>query len=178
MPADMMAWANAIVSKVATLHTPPNSDEFWKYEENARAKLERSKGNSNRNQGLQPPVPQYVYTTYHPNQMMGLQTPRTQRQQQVEPSPVRKYSPKEYNGDGLYDYLQWHTDKWEDEEYLGLYGKLSGEMLGIDIFKSASSNREEGLELIKELKQEHGVKSGMAKRLVDYFSEWNKTLVA
>jgi len=176
MADQMVRWADAIVSGAATIHSPPETEEWWDLERKHKPGAERgtkAKGSDEAGGG-----PNYIFQNFNPmKEFFGAQTPRPQPHQGVsKPSPVRRFNPEEYNYDGLYQYLQWMRDTYEEDEYVELYATLSGEKLGIDIFKSATAHKDTAKELVRELKEDLKIKTGIARRLVERFVDWHGTL--
>ena len=63
-------------------------------------------------------------------------------------------------------------------EYLDAYPILNDEKLGIDIFKRAAVSEDRAEKLIKQLKNDHQIKAGIAQRLVDTFQAWQKSIAS
>jgi len=178
MADQIVRWADAIVSGAATIHSPPDTEEWWdlekRYQKTGAERGTKAKGGSDEAGG----GPNYIFQNFNPlKEFFGAQTPRPQpRQEPSKPSPVRRFSPEQYNYDGLYVYLLWMRDMYEEEYYLELYPTLSEEKLGIDIFKSATANKDTAKELVRELKEDLKIKAGIARRLVEKFVDWHSTL--
>jgi hypothetical protein len=176
---ELLQWAKGIDKGEATMNNPPNWELFnalrKKYHKNQRQKGRRKLTDDT------PPMNFAVYLdtqqiTQRPSRYP--QTPQRIRSRSLdlEPSPVRGFSPREYNTEGLLAYLEWVAAETHDAEYLDLYQSLFREKIGIDLFKRASGSQAEEDKMYARLKKDCLIPSGMAVRLLQLFRGWQTSL--
>jgi len=172
--AHVMAWASAMTAGTTTIFAPPNEPMFWNLKEahlKGRNK-QRRKSDPFESSTREPVV---IQLQDHTGRRYP-ETPMRPRAKSFDISPVRGFNPRQYNSDGLLAYLQWLDNTYPDDGYLEIFPILSHEMLGIDIFKTATARDGSAKELVTELKKDLGIKVGMARRLVEKFREWQRSL--
>src|SRR5579859_6908522 len=150
-----------------SLFAPPNEPMFWNLKEahlKGRNK-QRRKSDPFESSTREPVVIQLQDHTGH----RYPETPMRPRAKSFDISPVRGFNPRQYNSGGLLAYLQWLDNTYPDDGYLEIFPILSHEMLGIDIFKTATARDGSAKELVTELKKDLGIKVGIAPRLVEKF---------
>ena len=119
-------WTQAVVAGVATVHVPPDTDDFNSLKETHKLQAGRHKKKSESPSpvAVAPPpavatVPQYIYM---PAPMKYPQTPRRSAPSIDDVSPVRLFQPQEYNNEALHTYLKYLTDKYKDDDFLAAFG--------------------------------------------------------
>ena len=173
--AQVSEWANAIREKVATKFSPPESETFWKLKTDAKGSKGVQRGTRNSDE---PPSYSRSPVVIQLNDRHYQQTPRRTRALSFNVSPVRGFTPAQYNSDGLLAYLEYLRVVLQDDSFRDMYAILSQHRMGIDIFKSSTVTAEGTKGLKDELKQDCGIAIGMARRLVENFQSWHKTLGA
>jgi hypothetical protein len=173
---DIADWADAIIANAATLHAPPDREEWWALEAKYRPAERRANAKGTGQSGGV--APNYIFAGgFDSSQLFGAQVSRAEPERGISnPSPIRHFPPEEYNLTGLHAYLSWMKNEFVEDEYLELYQRLSQEKIGIDIFKSVSGSKDARNELVQELKHDLKIKAGMARRLVDKFLDWHSSL--
>jgi hypothetical protein len=171
--ADLLEWASAIKDNVATKFAPPVTATFWN-----KKKASSNSGLRHRRKSDEPPsyVPSPVVIQL--NDRHYPQTPRRPRATSFTVSPVRGFPPEHYNSDGLLAYLEYLARSLRDDAFLDLYPILNNFRMGIDLFKSSTVTIDGAKQLLTELKEDCGITIGMARRLVENFQAWHKTLPA
>lgn len=81
-----------------------------------------------------------------------------------------------YNSEGLLAYLDYLRVSLRDDSFLDVYPILNKFRMGIDLFKSSTVTADGAKQLVVELKEDCGIAIGMARRLVENFQTWHKTL--
>jgi hypothetical protein len=175
-----MEWAEAMHDGITTKFLAPDKETFW----NRKAKaLKSKKGKSEETTSYPPQQPVHI----HLNERAYPQTPRPAPVSAFTISPVRGFAPEQYNNDGLLTYLQYLADKLRDpsimdvypilsREELGIHPILNQANLGIDLFKSSTTTTDGVKELVKDLKNDCHLTSGMARRLAENFQAWYRSL--
>jgi hypothetical protein len=168
-------WANAIKEKVATKFEPPESETFWRIKAAAKGSkgVHRARRNSD-----EPPSYSRSPVVIQLNDRHYPQTPRRTRALSFNVSPVRGFTPDQYNSDGLLAYLDYLRVFLKDDSFLDMYPILNKHRMGIDIFKSSTVTMEGMKGLKDELKDDCGITIGMARRLVENFQSWHNMLRA
>ena len=97
------------------------------------------------------------------------ETPVTRRKQgKVGHSPVFGVDPSDYKDKGLREFLAWCGDRYKESELIEVevYGKLTEQDVGLDIFKDDG-----GIDA-DTLKKECNLTFGTAKRLIASYNAW------
>ena len=172
------AWVTAWLNEAATKFTPPESPEFIKLAEEHRSGSRRRARPSSVEiaQTVQGTTVQVFYdqtqkstSSFSPNRTRS-------RSLEYSPSPIKGFQPKDYTRAGLQAFLTWCRDYYDDTEYLDAFTSMQNQSMGIDLFKCAINNTKKTDNLIKVLKVDCGIKSGMALRLVDDFKTWYESI--
>ena len=177
---DIMEWADAMHAAVTTKFLAPDTETFW----NRKAKnLKSKRGKSEETTSYPPHQPVHI----HLNERAHPQTPRPAPVSAFTISPVRGFASEQYNNNGLLTYVQYLADTLRDlsimdvypilnREQLGIHPILNQANLGIDLFKSSTATADGAKELVKDLKNDCHLTSGMARRLVENFQAWYRSL--
>jgi hypothetical protein len=181
-PDDLWNWAGAIVSGLATVHVPPDTEAFHKLKQSHHKYPSRKGGQNNPDDG-NPPMNFQVFLDSNSIAQRSSRYPQTpqrtrSRSLDLAPSPIRQFSPREYNKEGLRAYLDWLTEESGDDDYKDLYALLSEQKIGIDIIQQAAAKSIERERLLKELKSDFLIVAGVANRLVMNFNKWHTTLAS
>lgn len=176
----LLQWAKGIDRGEATISAPPNSELFNELRKNYH-KNQRKTGRRRLNDDDSLPMNFAVYLDTQQitqRSSRNLQTPQRTRSRSLDlqPSPVRGFSPREYNTQGLLAYLDWLAAETHDADYLDLYESLFREKIGIDLFKRASGSQAEEDKMYARLRKDCLVPSGMAVRLLQQFRTWQSSL--
>lgn len=171
---DLLEWAAAMRDGVATKFNPPVSATFWTKINEANS----GNGRRPRRKSDEPPSYSRSPVVIQLNDRHYPQTPRRTRALSFTVSPVRGFTPDQYNSDGLLAYLEYLRAVLKDDSFLDVYPILNKHGMGIDIFKSSTVTFEGMKGLKDELKADCGITVGMARRLVENFQAWHKTLPA
>lgn len=172
----VMVWATAIFNGAATKFYPPESPEFWVLKEKYKPSRRPHPRCRLAEKSTHPLHNFVVQLNDRHVSKCPPETPQRTRGQFFDSCRVREFTPQQYNSDGLLAYLQFLRDKYNDDVYLDVYGILSEQRVGIDIFKSATVCDASAKDLLKELKEDLGLKVGVARRLVEKFQAWHNTL--
>ena len=177
---DLFDWAKAISSGVATIHVPPDTEAFHKLKQ-SHHKYPSQKGRQNNPDNS--PVNFQVFLDQNSIAQRTSRAPQTpqhtrSRSLDLAPSPIRQFSPREYNKEGLRAYLEWLSEESGDDDYKDLYLLLSEQKIGIDIIQQAAAKSNERERLLKELKSDFLIVAGVANRLVMNFNKWHTTLAS
>jgi hypothetical protein len=173
--AQVSEWVNAIKEKVATKFSPPESETFWSLKSEATG----SKGVRRGRRTSEPPSYPRSPVVIQLDDRHYRHTPwQTRAVSEFNVSPVRGFTPDQYNTDGVLAYLEYLRVVFMDDSFRDMYPILNQHRMGIDIFKSSMVTVGGMRELKDELKQDCGIAIGMARRLVENFQSWHKTLGA
>jgi len=162
--AQVSEWANAIKEKVATKFSPPESETFWRLKTEAKGSRGVQRGRRNLDE---PPSYSRSPVVIQLNDRHYTETPRLTCALSFNVSPVRGFTPDQYNTDGLLAYLECLRVVFKDDLFRDIYPILNQHRMGIDIFKSSTVTVESMRGLKDELKQDCGIAIGMARRLVE-----------
>ena len=173
-------WAGDIVRGIATIHSPPDTEAFHKLKQ-SHPKYPSQKGRQNNPDHGNSPMQFQVFLDSNSIAQRSSRTPQTpqrtrSRSLDLVPSPIRLFSPREYNKEGLRAYLEWLSKESGDDDYKNLYALLSEQKIGIDIIQQAAATSIERERLLKELKNDFLIVAGVAHRLVMNFNKWHTTL--
>lgn len=178
---EALEWAQSIDRGDATMETPPTNSERFNAMKKAHHRNQRQNGRG-RLDDNPPPMNFSVYLdTQQIKQRSSDRYPRTPQRIRARsldfgPSPVRGFSPREYNTEGLLAYLNWVDKVTFSVEYVDLYQSLFKERIGIDLFKRASGSETEEEKLYVRLKKDCLMPTGMALRLLQLFRDWQTSL--
>ena len=171
---DLLEWAAAMRDGIATKFNPPATATFWTKKE----ALKFGNGRRLRRKSDEPPSYSRSPVVIQLNDRHYSQTPKRTRVLSFTVSPVRGFTPDQYNSDGLLAYMQYLRAFLKDDSFLDMYTILNKHGVGIDIFKSSTVTMEGMKGLKDELKTDCRITVGMARRLVENFQTWHKTLPA
>jgi len=134
-----------------------------------KAKSSRFVGTNETSTNITPPV-NVVYNFPGPSERLACpNTPVTRRKQgKVGHSPVFGVDPSDYKDKGLREFLAWCGDRYKESELfeVEVYGKLTEQDVGLDIFKDDG-----GIDA-DTLKKECNLTFGTAKRLIASYNAW------
>jgi hypothetical protein len=165
---------------VTTKFLAPDTETFW----SRKAKQLGTKRGKSQETTPYPTQPVHI----HVNERAYPQTPKpTPVSSSFTVSPVRGFAPEQYNSEGLLSYVTYLKDHLRDPsimdvypilhaQQLGIHPILNQAKLGIDLFKSSTATAEGSKDLVKDLKNDCGVTIGMARRLVENFQTWYRSL--
>jgi hypothetical protein len=174
--AEIGVWATAIRSGAATLANPPRNPEFDEKIYGSKAIKAASTANAihgDRNVGSAGSSVVQNFYGYTKKSPPSTPTRPARDTTSTLPAitPMREFGPFDYTREGLYQYLEYLEDKFEDPKYRSAYSILCENDLGIDIISQASAdfNREQDLIHILE---GLSLTAGLSRRLVRTFNEW------
>ena len=182
---DLWDWAGSIASGIATIYVPPDTEAFHKLKQSHHKYPSRKGGQNNPDDG-NPPMNFQVFLDSNSIAQRASRYPQTPQTPQrtrsrsldVAPSPIRQFSPQEYNKEGLRAYLVWLSEVSGDKYYKELYPLLSEQMIGIDMIQEAAAKKPAREALMKELKGDFSIVHGAAHRLIENFNKWHTTLAS
>ena len=175
-------WTTAIQDGVATVHAPPDNNDFNSLKMIHGMQISKKKAESPRvvtaMAGAVATAPQVIYipTPAPPPPPIHLQTPQRPTLNIDDVSPVRKFEPQEYNDQALRAYLQYLTDKYQDDDFLAAFCPLNQAKIGVDLIKSHLQSREMRADLDNMLKENQSIPLGIRKRIVMDFPKWEASL--
>jgi hypothetical protein len=185
---ELSLWATAWDNGAATKFAPPEDPAFWKLLENHSAASRRRPALTNgtlesASSSSSSPIINVFYDgksgDHDAEESLSSDRRRQLRSSSLTgiSSPVKGFRPKDYNGIGLRAFLGWCREYYEDEEYLDIFESLQANKIGIDLFKRALNSSRRTEELLRDLKADCMIKSGMANRMLHDFNVWYTTVV-
>jgi len=89
----------------------------------------------------------------------------------ISASPLRGIKPQEYTNNGLKTFLNFCSDRFDDDSYANFFNIFHAKKVGLDTFKYARIDQNARKEVIGELEKLE-VTSFAAQRMIDTFSIW------
>src|SRR5579859_5316690 len=174
--AEIGVWATAIRSGAATLANPPRNPEFDHKIYGSKAIKAASTANAihgDRNVGSAGSSVVQNFYGYTKKSPPSTPTRRARDTTSTLPAitPMREFGPFDYTREGLFQYLEYLEDKFEDPKYRSAYSILCENDLGIDIIIQASADFNRERDLIHIL-EGLSLTAGVSRRLVRTFGEW------
>ena len=182
---ELSEWATAWDNDAATKFAPPEDPLFWKLLENhSVASRRRAALNNGTSESALSSSSSTVINVFYDGKVQrdadsadGLSSHNCRLRPSSLNSPVKGFRPKDYNGVGLHAFLGWCRDYYEDDEYLDVFEALQEHKIGIDLFKRSLRNSRRTEELLRDLKVDCMIKSGMAQRMLHDFEIWYAAVV-
>jgi hypothetical protein len=172
-PKLLRLWAALIVKGEAVMTYPPcNVDEFRQLlNSNPKGKQKAGRTTSESNDREIHVVCNANFAPFPtlPSYDNRLSTPAPKKASSTIISLVHGIHPRDYNDTGLYRYMRFCEDRYDDPAYTGeIYTKLREQNVGVDLFK-------EGIQL-NDLRESFGFKYGDARRLISTFKMFEDKL--